>query len=91
MLATLVMQLPRPPREDQSPLRVGRALVKPGRRDDPVPLSRRTDQARHELLGARDVGVKYLAKLVFLIQARPAQPQNLRIGQPISVLPGAAR
>lgn len=28
------------------------------------------------------------SKLVFLVQARPAQPSNFRIGQPITVLPG---
>ncbi len=29
------------------------------------------------------------AKLVFLVQARPAQPDNLRIGQPVTVRLGA--
>jgi HlyD family secretion protein len=29
------------------------------------------------------------SKLVYLIQARPNRPDSLRVGQPISVFPGA--
>ena len=31
------------------------------------------------------------SKLVFLVEARPEKPENLRVGQPISVVPEAAR
>ena len=31
------------------------------------------------------------AKLVFLVEARPNEPEKLRVGQPVSVTLGAAR